>query len=206
MQKKEIKRRRPNNKKPSTARRSTSNTKNIKKRITNVSSKEEKQAKLIFAIVFVAIVLLCYFTLGTFFALLTGVGIAVIIGVAKILEKCKDGKKARKTVKIILMIILGLGILLLCAFTAFLIYIKIDADPKYVTSKLETQENTTFLDINNQEYAKLGSEMREKVKYEDLPEVLVDAIIATEDSRFFQHNGFDAPIFLKASIGQVSQK
>ena len=35
--------------------------------------------------------------------------------------------------------------------------------------------------MNNQEYAKLGSEMREKVKYEDLPEVLVDAIIATED-------------------------
>ena len=206
MQKKEIKRRRPNNKKPSTTRRSTSNTKNIKKRVTNVSSKEEKQAKLIFAIVFVAIVLLCYFTLGTFFALLTGVGIAIIIGVAKILEKCKDGKKARKTVKIILMIILGLGILLLCAFTAFLIYIKIDADPKYVTSKLETQENTTFLDMNNQEYAKLGSEMREKVKYEDLPEVLVDAIIATEDSRFFQHNGFDAPRFLKASIGQVIQK
>ena len=44
MQKKEIKRRRPNNKKPSTTRRSTSNTKNIKKRVTNVSSKEEKQA------------------------------------------------------------------------------------------------------------------------------------------------------------------
>ena len=92
MQKKEIKRRRTNNKKSSTTRRSTSNTKNIKKRVTNVSSKEEKQAKLIFAIVFVAIVLLCYFTLGTFFALLTGVGIAIIIGVAKIIptipKKC----------------------------------------------------------------------------------------------------------------------
>ena len=33
MQKKEIKRRRPNNKKPSTTSRSTSNTKNIKKRL-----------------------------------------------------------------------------------------------------------------------------------------------------------------------------
>lgn len=206
MQKKEIKRRRPNSKKQSMPRRSTNSTKNIKKRITPVSSKEEKQAKLIFAIVFVVIVLLCYFTLGTFFALLTGVGIAIIIGVAKILEKCKSGKKTRKAVKIILMIILGLGILLLCAFTAFLIYIKIDADPKYVTSKLETQENTSFLDINNNEYAKLGSEMREKVKYEELPEVLIDAIIATEDSRFFQHNGFDAPRFLKASIGQVAAK
>ena len=34
-------------------------------------------------------------------------------------------------------------------------------------------------------------------------ERLIDAIIATEDSRFFQHNGFDAPRFLKASVSQV---
>ena len=45
--------------------------------------------------------------------------------------------------------------------------------------------------------------MRDKVTYDELPEVLVDAIVATEDSRFFQHNGFDAPRFLRASIGQV---
>ena len=104
------------------------------------------------------------------------------------------------------MIILTLGIVCLCAFTAFLIYIKNQADPKYITSKLDTQENTIFLDIENREYAKLGSEMREKVTYDELPEVLIDAIIATEDSRFFQHNGFDAPRFIKASIGQVMKK
>ena len=33
-----------------------------------------------------------------------------------------------------------------------------------------------------------------------MPEVLVDAIIATEDSRFFQHNGFDLPRFLKSAL------
>ena len=36
-----------------------------------------------------------------------------------------------------------------------------------------------------------------------MPEVLIDAIIATEDSRFFQHNGFDLPRFLKAAFGQA---
>ena len=46
--------------------------------------------------------------------------------------------------------------------------------------------------------------MRDKVTYEELPQVLVDAIIATEDSRFYQHNGFDAPRFLKATLGQVA--
>lgn len=201
MQKKEIKRRKPNNRN-SAKHNNSSNTKNIKKRIT-ITSKEEQQAKLICLVTFIVILLLCYFTLGIFFTLLTGLGIAIIIGVAKLLEKCKDKKKTRILVKIILMIVLAIGIIGLVGFTAFLIYIKIDADPKYVTTKLETQENTTFLDINNKEYAKLGSEMREKVKYNELPEVLIDAIIATEDSRFFQHNGFDAPRFSKAVIGQL---
>lgn len=39
-----------------------------------------------------------------------------------------------------------------------------------------------------------------------MSEVLIDAMIATEDSRFFQHNGFDAARFLKASFGQVINK
>ena len=38
-----------------------------------------------------------------------------------------------------------------------------------------------------------------KVKYDELPDVLVDAIVATEDARFFQHNGFVALIFYLAS-------
>ena len=205
MQKKEIKRRKPDNKKSPTRRSSSTNTKQIKKRRTT-NTKEDNNVKLILLIVFIAIVLLCYFTLGTFFALLTGVGIALIVGVAALLEKCNEKKKTRRIIKVILMIILTLGIVCLCAFTAFLIYIKNQADPKYITSKLDTQENTIFLDIENREYAKLGSEMREKVTYDELPEVLIDAIIATEDSRFFQHNGFDAPRFIKASIGQVMKK
>ena len=47
----------------------------------------------------------------------------------------------------------------------------------------------------------MEEEMRENVTYDDLPEVFIDALIATEDSRFFQHNGFDAARFLKASVG-----
>ena len=203
MQKKEIKGRRPSNKKGTT--KKSTNTKNIKKRIV-INSKEENKIKLILLISFIIILLLAYFTLGTFFALLTGFGIAIIIGIAKLLDKCKEGKKTRKTIKIILMIILSIGIICLVGFTIFLIFIKINADPKYIVSKLETQENSVFLDINGEEYAKLGSEMREKVTYDELPEVLIDAIIATEDSRYFQHNGFDAPRFIKASIGQVAQK
>ena len=102
MQKKEIKGRRPNNKKVTTKKSTT--TKNItKRRVTN--PKEDNQIKLILLISFIAIVLLSYFTLGTFFALLTGFGIGIIVGVAKLLDKCKEGKKTKKIIKIIVIII-----------------------------------------------------------------------------------------------------
>ena len=41
---------------------------------------------------------------------------------------------------------------------------------------------------------------RTNITYEDLPQVLVDAIVAAEDSRFFDHNGFDLPRIAKAAI------
>lgn len=41
---------------------------------------------------------------------------------------------------------------------------------------------------------------RTNVTYEELPQVLVDAIVAAEDSRFFEHNGFDLPRIAKAAI------
>ena len=44
--------------------------------------------------------------------------------------------------------------------------------------------------------------MWELVTYEELPQVLVDAIVATEDSRFFQHNGLDIARFAKATLGK----
>jgi penicillin-binding protein 1B len=34
-------------------------------------------------------------------------------------------------------------------------------------------------------------EKRRIVKFEDIPPVLVDAVVSIEDKRFFQHSGFD---------------
>src|SRR5690625_7301270 len=48
-----------------------------------------------------------------------------------------------------------------------------------------------------------SSEKRKKIQYDDLPEELIQAVIATEDSRFFEHPGIDIPrIFgaIKANI------
>jgi penicillin-binding protein 1A len=58
--------------------------------------------------------------------------------------------------------------------------------------------------------AQLGEFRRIPVRYADLPEVLVDAVLAAEDDRFFEHPGFDYQGLVRAGFnfaltGQRSQ-
>ena len=46
-----------------------------------------------------------------------------------------------------------------------------------------------------------SEQKRQIIEYKDLPQVLIDAILATEDARFFEHNGIDVPRFMIASYG-----
>ena len=158
---------------------------------------------MIFAAMFIILMIVGYFVLGLLFTVFMGVGILIIAGLAKLVDSVKNKPKKKKIVNTVLIIILSLGILVMLLGIIFMIYIAITSNPKFDAEKLDSSEPTVLYDANGEEFAKLGSEMRDKVTYDELPEVLVDAIIATEDSRFFQHNGFDAPRFLRASIGQV---
>ena len=102
----------------------------------------------------------------------------------------------------LLVFILTCGLLCFMAGIGFCYYI-VKSAPEFDKNNMFEKESTRIFDADGNLYATLGSEKREKVSYDELPQVLIDAIIATEDSRFFQHNGFDAPRFLKASISQV---
>lgn len=104
--------------------------------------------------------------------------------------------------KILILLMLGL-IALVTLFIIFCAYIIISA-PDISEERLYKGNATVLYDINGNEFARLGTENREKVTYDDLPEVLIDAIIATEDSRFFQHNGIDIARFAKAVVGQLA--
>ena len=177
-------------------------TKNSKSRRTS-KSKNNNSLFIIFAGIFIILMIVGYFILGLLFTVFMGVGILIIAGLAKLVDSVKNKPKKKKIVNTILIIILSLGILVMLLGIVFMIYIALSSNPKFDAEKLDSNEPTILYNINNEEYAKLGSEMRDKVTYDELPEVLVDAIIATEDSRFFQHNGFDAPRFLRASVGQI---
>ena len=85
-------------------------------------------------------------------------------------------------------------------------YIVITA-PEFDTDKLYNKEASIFYYKDGdqwKEFARVGAEQRELKSYDELPEVLIDALVATEDARFFQHNGFDIIRFVKASFGQVT--
>jgi len=49
----------------------------------------------------------------------------------------------------------------------------------------------TVYDANGQPLIELAKEYRKITKYEDIPPIVRDAIIATEDKRFFSHSGVD---------------
>ena len=185
MQKKELKRR----------------TRTVPKKKTK--SKKRSNYKLAAVFATISLILLSWIMFGIELSIIIAVFIAIIVGIAVLLGKIQNKKKQRKIISLLLILLLSLGIASLCGFCGFMVYIKAQADPKYKNAKLNTLEVSRMYDKDGNEFAKLGEENREKVSYDQLPEVLVDAIIATEDARFYQHNGFDTARFIKASIGQV---
>ncbi|MBR2828398.1 MAG: transglycosylase domain-containing protein [Bacilli bacterium] len=178
--------------------------KELKRKNPNKKVKTLTIVKLAIFLVIMIIILICYKKLGKMITLVTAMGLFFLYFLFLIIT-IQNKKRRKRVINSLLIIFLILGICGLTAFGAFILYVKHQADPKFVIANLNTREISRIYASDGTEIAKLGSEKREKVTYEELPEVLVDAIIATEDSRFFQHNGFDAPRFIRALIGQVTK-
>lgn len=67
-----------------------------------------------------------------------------------------------------------------------------------------TENSTKIYDKDGELIADLGAKTIEVATYDELPQVVVDALISIEDSRFFEHNGFDIPRFLKAMLNNAA--
>ena len=75
--------------------------------------------------------------------------------------------------------------------------------PTLNVSDFDQQESSVIYDSNGEEIANLGTVIRQNVEYEEIPNCVVDAFVAIEDSRYFQHNGFDVPRFTKAILENI---
>lgn len=78
-------------------------------------------------------------------------------------------------------------------------------------SKLEQMESASvILDRNDKIFGQIYVENRETVSYDQLPRDLINAVVSVEDSKFYQHGGYDLFGIVRAALknftaGQVRQ-
>lgn len=71
---------------------------------------------------------------------------------------------------------------------------------------LTSDNSSRIFDANGKLITSVAGEsgVRENIKYDQIPQVVVDAFLSVEDSRFFKHNGFDLPRFMKSGLVNVT--
>lgn len=119
------------------------------------------------------------------------------------MKRSKKRKKKKGIGHKILILFMSLFIAVSAAVIAFALFIVISA-PKFDVDQLFKSSSSIIYDSDKNVLAELGAERRDNVTYDELPEILIDAIVATEDSKYFQHNGIDLFRFSKAVAGQLT--
>ena len=102
-------------------------------------------------------------------------------------KKPNNAKNIIKKVVLALVIIGFAGLLGGAGLFAFYASSAPDLDENLLKDPLSSE----LLDINGDVFMKSGIEKREFVPYADIPQPVKDAILATEDVRFYSHHGMD---------------
>ena len=174
---------------------------NKKKKVVNTRVHVKSGVKYLAVFIAILTILGLIFMNFAFTAILV-LGVLLIIWISNIMERKRKKRWVRFIFNTLAILILLVAIAGVGAVAWFLNYV-VEHAPEFDEDALSMTQTTKIYDAKGVEIAELGTQKREIIKYEQLNEVLVDALIATEDSRFFQHNGFDAPRFLVASIKQA---
>ena len=180
----------------------------LSKIFTNIKHFYKKKRNVDITILAVLSLLLSLKIMGLLKTIILIVFIGIIIFLIKnggslIMGKNNKNKKHHKIINILITLFMIGSILVIFLGFGFLGYIVYTA-PKFDKQKLNYKEASTIYDNKGNEIIKIGQELRDKISFNEIPQVFIDAIVATEDSRFFEHNGLDLPRFLKASLGQAT--
>lgn len=79
------------------------------------------------------------------------------------------------------------------------------AAPDLNEEQLSDPASSKVYDKDGELFADLGDHKRTKISYDELPDVMIDAVIATEDSRFFNHIGIDFRRIGAAIIANIKE-
>ncbi|MGL6008073.1 MAG: transglycosylase domain-containing protein, partial [Culicoidibacterales bacterium] len=107
----------------------------------------------------------------------------------------KKTNKPKRTFKLfnwrVFIGILG-GLFLTAVFAGFAILnYFIDTRPTIDVAALKEVQSSNMYDLNGEIVANFKGTYYERIEYEQLADVYVDAVVATEDSNFFVHEGID---------------
>jgi len=121
-------------------------------------------------------------------------------------DKKSKNKRSKRRVNKELILNIFIIVFLLCgaaggAGAFYFVSKAVSASEKFDPGRVKSQNSSIILDMYGEIITdNIGKEARQIIKYEDLPQCVVDAFVAIEDSRFFTHNGFDMPRFARAAI------
>ncbi|OOH88478.1 penicillin-binding protein [Pasteurellaceae bacterium 15-036681] len=105
-----------------------------------------------------------------------------------------------KIVKIIFSALLTLIIVLAIGGVLGYNYLKQDLPDVGSLKEVELQQPMQIFTADGKLIGEVGEQRRIPVKLEEVPQVLIDAIIATEDTRFYEHKGVDPKGIMRAVL------
>lgn len=99
--------------------------------------------------------------------------------------------------KIILLTVLTIAL----AASVYLLYLAKTANVSTLKAGLE--QTTTIYDVNNEEAGTLYSQKGTFVSIDEVSDSIEQAVISTEDKRFYKHSGFDPIGIARAAVGYI---
>jgi 1A family penicillin-binding protein len=99
-------------------------------------------------------------------------------------------------------------VVLAVAFAVYMAILASDLNSQAATfdlSKLEQMESASLiLDRNGKIFGQIYVENRETVPYDRLPRDLINAVVAVEDAKFYQHSGYDLLGIMRAAMKNLT--
>lgn len=109
-----------------------------------------------------------------------------------------------RVAKIVLSALLTLFIVVAVAIAAGYVYLKADLPSVAELKDVELQRPMQIYTADGKLIGEVGEQRRIPVKLEDVPKPLLEALLATEDARFYEHVGID-PIGILRAVWRSSQ-
>jgi penicillin-binding protein 1A len=115
----------------------------------------------------------------------------------------RKGKPGKKILKYILLLLLSTILLSVVFFLSVYIGIFGALPDKKDLKSIKNEEASLVFSSDNFIIGKYFARNRTNIKWDDIPEHLKNALIATEDKRFFSHKGYDAISYFRVFFKSI---